>query len=984
MTQPAGALAGGQIGQGAFATQFGALSRQKSGVEQQYADDQSGLKGQLALLERQRADQKEAQDETRRADRERITDLERQKKAIEEGIAAQRKGLEEQLKAAEKAKKAVEEADSKRRQALEDDIKRNESGKANALAQYNIDLQRIEAQQQRNSLLDAAAEAQRKLDLAPYQQELDATKEKEEAALAPLLQRKEVLDAERAKYQEDKAAQEQRRQAAEAEAAALKDAGAGAGALNDNLAKTAPLGSAAALAANGIGVALTPDSPFVTFLKRVNDELKTLADWVDTKVVPAVTRFGNWLKGDGLKGVTDLGGWLSEHFTPALRDLWKVLSTDLPPVLKDLSHIVGTVLVFDFQQWKTVIDTLIAPTLKLLIDTMTFQLHVELVALHKLLDGEVFAALGRFWEKVNSAEIVVGDFHGTLKGAYDWLAANWSSIEHILTNPFVNALSPITAFFTALDKGLSWLGKTFHLNVTPLNLGSGSDNGIVSPDGGAGTGSFGTIPGHAAGLRDSPDGHLAVVGEKGPEIRWINKGDTIIPNDLSKAMGLLPGHADGLNLDAIGDFVKGAGGLFKAGVGAVVDRVMGGLGNPGLDGVMEGASGALLDMVKGGMLTWLKGSPDNAAQNLGRAFARFGGTASGDGFADMAFDDYIAYTGQFPGWWDNRGAFDTLMAVSKERNVNPRWPMAVAAQEIGMGTTNPGLASIFNFWGMGYHDSPWDHPSGSAASDFGPSDYAAYSSFHDSLEDIDDYIAAHGTGWGDGYSTDQGAAGAKRAIFDSIVGMTPVPGGGLAGASAGGGYPEVFADAQAHLGEMFHAGHEWNLWCEQFAELAGEDVGFPHLGWATALAHAQGVQLNGGVGPPGSTMLWGSGYYPDGHAAISAGDGSVIGTSSRGIQQYDMGGAADYRGWAPPGLKDGAYVTSPTLAMIGEGRSPEIVAPEPKLREAVRDGLREAGGGGIAIYGGLNVYPAAGREGSDILDSLTAEARRRGMRLNGF
>jgi hypothetical protein len=83
-------------------------------------------------------------------------------------------------------------------------------------------------------------------------------------------------------------------------------------------------------------------------------------------------------------------------------------------------------------------------------------------------------------------------------------------------------------------------------------------------------------------------------------------------------------------------------------------------------------------------------------------------------------------------------------------------------------------------------------------------------------------------------------------------------------------------------------------------------------------------------------------------------------------------------------MAEGAYVTSPTLAMIGEGRSPEIVAPEPKLREAVRDGLREAGGGGIAIYGGLNVYPAAGREGSDILDSLTAEARRRGMRLNGF
>lgn len=133
-------------------------------------------------------------------------------------------------------------------------------------------------------------------------------------------------------------------------------------------------------------------------------------------------------------------------------------------------------------------------------------------------------------------------------------------------------------------------------------------------------------------------------------------------------------------------------------------------------------------------------------------------------------------------------------------------------------------------------------------------------------------------------------------------------------------------------------------------------------------------------------MLWGSGYYSDGHAAISAGDGSVIGTSSRGISQYDMSGAADYRGWAPPGLADGAYfpANTPTLAMIGEGRTPEYAIPEPKLDGLLRNAIRTeqpAGGHTLNFYGGIQITPAAGREGADVLDSLTAEAQRRGMSL---
>jgi hypothetical protein len=57
-------------------------------------------------------------------------------------------------------------------------------------------------------------------------------------------------------------------------------------------------------------------------------------------------------------------------------------------------------------------------------------------------------------------------------------------------------------------------------------------------------------------------------------------------------------------------------------------------------------------------------------------------------------------------------------------------------------------------------------------------------------------------------------------------------------------------------------------------------------------------------------------------------------------------------GLTVPGLKDGGYVTSPTLAVVGE-KAPEIVSPESKMREIFTQ-TRNSGGLVINVEGSVD------------------------------
>jgi hypothetical protein len=78
-----------------------------------------------------------------------------------------------------------------------------------------------------------------------------------------------------------------------------------------------------------------------------------------------------------------------------------------------------------------------------------------------------------------------------------------------------------------------------------------------------------------------------------------------------------------------------------------------------------------------------------------------------------------------------------------------------------------------------------------------------------------------------------------------------------------------------------------------------------------------------------------------------------------------------------PMLAGGGWVTRPTLAVVGEGRGAEIVAPEALLRRL----LREESGGGGRTYN-VNVAVAAGvapaEVGRQIVDQIRAFERAAG------
>jgi tape measure domain-containing protein len=1026
-------LAGGQISQSAFDTQYGSLSKQKQDINTKYQDDTSGLKGQLKLLEQQRTDQALANRETAQADRKRIEDLKEQQKIIENGVTAQIKAQEKIVTTQTKLRTDAEQKDAKARQALQDDITKETNLRANALAPYEAALKRISDAQEQDRLKDAAAAAQRTLAIAPYKTALDEATEAKRLGLVPLDAEKQRLDDIATKLNEAKSAQTNLKQEAEANAAALKDAAANAGVLAGNLGKI-PLGIGQSIAA----VLGKQRSDALAGVNKFDEFGQPLADTTTSPVIKFLDGIKNWLndnKGDIQKKLGDIGNAFT-NIAHILGDIlpssigfaklqWELFIASLE-VGKKTIEIVRDVLAGDWDKlWKDIggaTKTGTTDTLRVY-DEFGKDLGDERYTHHdatetkwtaflnsnktsfedtfgaesaprRVLTGfwnfnkdgfqdvfgdesaprHVISGFDTFMGNIFGTEGTIAKMLGKLPGLFSTMATGigtaLNGLDNLIGSPFKTAWSTVGGFFGKVSDGMGWLAKTFHISGF-TGYAAGNDKGVVSPGGAADVGSFGTpaldpTRGYAAGVTNSPlPGHWGMVGEKGPEPMFVPRGATIIPNDMASAMGMLPGHADGLNLDAIGSFVKTAGGLFKAGVGAVVDRMMGGFGDPGLDGVLPGASGALLSTVKSGLLDWLKGSPDNVAQNLGSARANFGGGISGSG-------DLI----------------DAIMAATSDGA--ERQAMLFGAF---LETGGRNIAQIGGGPGAGY----WQIEAGPGGQYAGLVD--PYNAMAAALFMEPQYRAAMGA-----YNPDdlenslaRVAYGAERpaAFYDGgqIANawdlMQPfLTAGGIKGSSPtaagpfqGGGWPDVVQSAMGMANDPSINGPQWNNLCEKFAEMAERGAGYSEGYWDTAAAHGYGVGHNSGFGPTGSMQHWGTGYWPVyGHAAINLdGSGMVIGTSPSGIATYDMSGAADNLGWIPPGLADGGYFPGydPHLAVIGEGPE-EIAAPTDMLREIVR---QESGKGGITISGPITIHASSYAEGQAAGRGLMDSLRERGRNL---
>jgi hypothetical protein len=137
----------------------------------------------------------------------------------------------------------------------------------------------------------------------------------------------------------------------------------------------------------------------------------------------------------------------------------------------------------------------------------------------------------------------------------------------------------------------------------------------------------------------------------------------------------------------------------------------------------------------------------------------------------------------------------------------------------------------------------------------------------------------------------------------------------------------IVAKAQEFLGQPNSDGidgngvHPWAFWCEAFVEMVHEQCGLIRVRYPTALVHARSMDLSPGRAPEGAMIFFGTDFFfPDGHVAISLGDGSCIGTvtdgSGVGVRNFNET-TNGYLGWAyHPGVD---VAMAPTSTYFADG-----------------------------------------------------------------
>jgi tape measure domain-containing protein len=972
-------LAGGKISQSAFDTSYGALSRQKQGINTQYTEDKTGLTAQLKLLTQQRADQVLANQETARADKASIDSL-KDKLSLEEAGR----------------KKAVDD-DAKARQALQDDIKKEGNLRTQALAPYTEAMKKITDEQAHNAALDAAATAQRTLALAPYKKALDEANQAKAAGLLPLDAEKERLDGIKTSLNEQKATQTNIKQEAEASAAALKSAGANTDGLNNSLKDTGPLAKSISDSLSHISDKLpAPDSPFVTFLKAINSELAKMGDWVDNTALPALGRFAGfigdhvlgplgdfygWLEPKIVTGLGDLADaitntviprlqdfwhWIQEQTVPALQNMDDLIVQHIKPTLTDLGSTIATVATPAFSAlWdmltKSVspallffgnyVDQVLAPILKTFVSLALEPVRLAFDAEHLLITNFVKPAihdLGVVFDievrpLVDKLAESFGKFNTILTNLKNWIDSNWGGIGNALSAPFKMAFGPIAGFFTELGKGINWLGKHFKLptiEAPPLSQSLDDSSG------------GGSLPGHSGGLnfpgavRGPMPGHWALTGEKGPEPIFVPAGASIVPNDMAKALGMIPGHADGLNLDFLDSFLSSIGNKLKGAASGLVGTLMDHLGTPDIPGLPE-AGKALAGQVKSGLLDWLRGSGEEQGQSLGRSFANFGGGSGAfSGYADL-IEQYAAQYG-VPD--DIIGAIILHESSGIIGRIEDGGGLGRGLMQMDIGQ-NPG------------YNSPLLTDTSRAGADYqirtGTELLAGMlGAANGNIEDaLTSYTGAGFIAKNNGLDfyqvlMSQGFDAQARALLDAAMNATNV--------QPGGGSNDVLADATKYLGSRAFLDANGMTYCEGFLDTIREDFGIGRKGFGSAIEHAQAVldQLQSGPASAGDEAFFANvngatGWSPYGHTGVAVGDGTYISALGSGITHNVGNWEANpgYLGHAPIALADGGYFprNDPRFAMIGEGASDEVASPVPVMEDAMRRVLSGQGGGAPSI-----------------------------------
>lgn len=131
--------------------------------------------------------------------------------------------------------------------------------------------------------------------------------------------------------------------------------------------------------------------------------------------------------------------------------------------------------------------------------------------------GDIKDALHGVWDGLKNI------VQGGLKEVQGFLETFFPKIRDAITAPFQAAYKTISGFFDSIGRLISG-ASTSASNVR--------------------------VPGHAAGILNSPIGHMAMVGERGPELMFVPRGSSIFPSGLLSSSGISggTGHTNVFNI----------------------------------------------------------------------------------------------------------------------------------------------------------------------------------------------------------------------------------------------------------------------------------------------------------------------------------------------------------------------------------------------------------------------------------------------------
>lgn len=285
----------------------------------------------------------------------------------------------------------------------------------------------------------------------------------------------------------------------------------------------------------------------------------------------------------------------------------------------------------------------------------------------------------------------------------------------------------------------------------------------------------------------------------------------------------------------------------------------------------------------------------------------------------------------------NKADYDSLIAVMKDADIDPRLPLAFVWSEGHMGT-DPGLvaASVNNFGGIKYSSAAGTTDSGIPADTGGT--YAAFPDLSFYWREWvrimnnsiigPDFAAGNLIGVVEHYTNGVGTGHNKVDQYNAYV--RDYPPEGSAPVTDGVYGEDLIAKFSTQIGHSTsgdydprNGDHPWAYYCEAGVESTGRNCGLDVTPRASAIAKYNACNDQGlivqGTPEHGAQCFFGLAFYsPDGHTGLwDADKGMLLGTLTDGS-------GVGYRSWGPGTV---GYLGSCRIPGVVGDRRPAVVHP---------------------------------------------------------